>query len=163
MLNLKNSISIISFFLCLSIHSQTIESITFSSAVSSSDNFQPIVGIPYGVSLSGANGSIEISSSYGEGMYEQSTLSTIENKSQSFIKIFPNPTTYLINVDLSLLAKDEYSILIFDSNGKQVYNLKSTACLNQIDVSNFMTGTYYLTVDTKKLNKIEKFKIIKHK
>ena len=48
-------------------HAQNIESITFSAVASDNDNFQPVVGIPYSSSLSGANGSLEVSSSFGEG------------------------------------------------------------------------------------------------
>ena len=42
---------------------QTIENVTFSAVASSNDNFQPVMGTPYGASLSGANGSLEISAS----------------------------------------------------------------------------------------------------
>lgn len=44
-------------------YAQTIESVTFSAVASSNDNFQPVMGTPYGASLSGANGSLEISAS----------------------------------------------------------------------------------------------------
>lgn len=48
-------------FWAVLLHSQTMESITFSAAASNNDNFQPVVGAPFGASLSGSSGSLEIS------------------------------------------------------------------------------------------------------
>jgi hypothetical protein len=61
-------------------YAQTIENVTFSAVASSNDNFQPVMGTPYGASLSGANGSLEISASYGESAYAESSLSVEELK-----------------------------------------------------------------------------------
>ena len=47
-------------------NAQSIESVTFSAVASSDDNFQPVMGTPYGASLNGAGGSLEVSASYGE-------------------------------------------------------------------------------------------------
>jgi hypothetical protein len=144
-------------------YAQTIESVTFSAVASSNDNFQPVMGTPYGASLSGANGSLEISASYGESSYEQSTLSAEELKLQSSIRVFPNPTTYLVNVDLSQLPQGEYQLYLLDLSGKMVYSQSATATSSQIDMSTFATGTYVLNVQTKGTQKVETFKIVKSK
>ena len=141
-------------------YAQTIESVTFSAVASSNDNFQPVMGTPYGASLSGANGSLEISASYGESSYEQSTLSTEEIKLQSSIRVFPNPTTYLVNVDLSQLPQGEYQLYLLDLSGKVVYNQTATKSNTEIDMSSFATGTYVLQVQTKGTQKVETFKIV---
>jgi len=142
-------------------YAQTIESVTFSAVASSNDNFQPVMGTPYGASLSGANGSLEISASYGESSYEQSTLSTEEIKLQSSIRVFPNPTTYLVNVDLSQLPQGEYQLYLMDLSGKVVHKQSTTATSSQIDMSTLATGTYVLNVQTKGTQKVETFKISK--
>ena len=121
------------------------------------------MGTPYGASLSGANGSLEISASYGESSYEQSTLSTEELKLQSSIRVFPNPTTYLVNVDLSQLPQGEYQLYLLDLSGKVVYNQTATKSNTEIDMSSFATGTYVLNVQTKGTQKVETFKIVKSK
>jgi len=144
-------------------YAQTIESVTFSAVASSNDNFQPVVGTPYGASLSGANGSLEISASYGESSYEETTLSTEELKLQSSIRVFPNPTTYMVNVDLSQLPQGEYQLYLMDLSGKVVYNQNTTATSSQLDMSTFATGTYVLNVQTKGTQKVETFKIVKSK
>ena len=142
---------------------QTIENVTFSAVASSNDNFQLVMGTPYGVSLSGANGSLEISASYGESSYEQSTLSVEELKLQSSIRVFPNPTSYLVNVDLSKLPKGEYQLYLLDLSGKMVFNQTATESITQIDMHTFATGTYVLKVQTQGTQKIETFKIVKTK
>ena len=144
-------------------YAQTIESVTFSAVASSNDNFQPVMGTPYGASLSGANGSLEISASYGESSYEESTLSTEELKLQSSIRVFPNPTTYLVNVDLSQLPQGEYQLYLMDLSGKVVYKQSTTATSSQLDMSTFATGTYVLNVQTKGTRKVDTFKIVKSK
>jgi hypothetical protein len=144
-------------------YAQTIESVTFSAVASSNDNFQPVMGTPYGASLSGANGSLEISASYGESSYEETTLSTEELKLQSSIRVFPNPTTYMVNVDLSQLPQGEYQLYLLDLSGKVVYNQTATKSNTEIDMSSFATGTYVLKVQTKGTQKVETFKIVKSK
>ena len=142
---------------------QTIENVTFSAVASSNDNFQLVMGTPYGVSLSGANGSLEISASYGESSYEQSTLSAEELKLQSSIRVFPNPTSYIVNVDLSQLPKGEYQLYLMELSGKVVYNQSATESSTQIDMHTFAPGTYVLKVQTQGTLKIETFKIVKTK
>ena len=144
-------------------YAQTIESVTFSAVASTNDNFQPVMGTPYGASLSGANGSLEISASYGQSSYEETTLSAEELKLQSSIRVFPNPTTFMVNVDLSQLPQGEYQLYLLDLSGKVVYNQSTTATSSQIDMSTFATGTYVLNLQTKGMQKLETFKIIKSK
>ena len=142
---------------------QTIENVTFSAVASSNDNFQPVMGTPYGASLSGANGTLEISASFGESSYEQSTLSAEELKLQSSIRVFPNPTRYIVNVDLSQMPKGEYQLYLMDLSGKVVYNQTATESSTQIDMHTFVPGTYLLKVQTQGTQKIETFKIVKTK
>ena len=142
-------------------YAQSIESVTFSAVASSNDNFQPVMGTPYGASLSGANGSLEISASYGEGTYEETTLSTEELKLQSSIRVFPNPTSYEVNVDLTALPNGKYQLYLVDLSGKTVYTEITEAKTIQLNMSNFTTGTYVLQVETQQTKKIETFKIVK--
>jgi len=83
------------------VNAQGLERVVFSAVASSDNNFQPIAGTPYGASLSGSGGSLEISAEYGEGTYGQSSLSLNENVHQSNIQIYPNPTKDKLIIDLS--------------------------------------------------------------
>ena len=142
---------------------QTIENVTFSSAASSDDNFQPVMGTPYGASLSGAGGSLEVSASYGESNYEESSLSAEELSIQSNIRVFPNPTTYMVNVDLSQLSQGEYQLYLVDLQGKVIYQQTTTEKSIELDMRNYSTGSYVLKVQTKGTQQIDTFQIIKTK
>lgn len=142
---------------------QTIESVTFSAVASSDDNFQPVMGTPYGASLSGAGGSLEVSASYGESNYEESSLSAEELSIQSNIRVFPNPTTYMVNVDLSQLTQGEYQLYLVDLQGKVVYQQTTTEKSIELDMGNYSTGSYVLKVQAKGAQQIDTFQIIKTK
>lgn len=144
-------------------NAQTIESVTFSAVASSDDNFQPVMGTPYGASLSGAGGSLEVSASYGESNYEESSLSAEELSIQSNIRVFPNPTTYMVNVDLSQLTQGEYQLYLVDLQGKVVYHQTTTQKSIELDMRNYSTGSYVLKVQTKETQQIDTFQIIKIK
>ena len=142
---------------------QTIENVTFSSAASSDNSFQPVMGTPYGASLSGAGGSVEVSASYGESNYEESSLSAEELSIQSNIRVFPNPTTYMVNVDLSQLTQGEYQLYLVDLQGKVIYQQTTTEKSIELDMRNYSTGSYVLKVQTKGTQQIDTFQIIKTK
>ena len=144
-------------------NAQTIENVTFSSAASSDNSFQPVMGTPYGASLSGAGGSLEVSASYGESNYEESALSAEELSIQSNIRVFPNPTTYMVNIDLSQLTQGEYQLYLVDLQGKVVYQQTTTQKSIELDMRNYSTGSYVLKVQTKGTQQIDTFQIIKTK
>ena len=144
-------------------NAQSIENVTFSSAASSDDNFQPVMGTPYGASLSGAGGSLEVSASYGESNYEESSLSAEELSIQSNIRVFPNPTTYMVNVDLSQLTQGDYQLYLVDLQGKVIYQQTTTQKSIELDMRNYSTGSYVLKVQTKETQQIDTFQIIKIK
>ena len=145
------------------LYSKTGFHITFSSAASSDDNFQPVMGTPYGASLSGAGGSLEVSASYGESNYEESSLSAEELSIQSNIRVFPNPTTYMVNVDLSQLTQGDYQLYLVDLQGKVIYQQTTTEKSIELDMRNYSTGSYVLKVQTKGTQQIDTFQIIKIK
>ena len=144
-------------------NAQSIENVTFSSAASSDDSFQPVMGTPYGASLSGAGGSLEVSASYGESNYEESSLSAEELSIQSNIRVFPNPTTYMVNVDLSQLTQGDYQLYLVDLQGKVIYQQTTTEKSIELDMRNYSTGSYVLKVQTKGTQQLDTFQIIKTK
>lgn len=141
---------------------QTLERVVFSSVASSNDNFQPILGTPYGVSLVGANGSLEVSAEYGQSAYEETTLSVKDVAEQSNINVFPNPTSEKINVDLSKLQAVQVVIRLVDVNGKLLINKPTQQAMETFDLQNYPAGTYFLQVEVSK-SKIQTFRIIKSK
>ena len=73
----------------------------------------------------------------------------LSNSNQSFVKIFPNPTSSTLTFNFNLPDNiNEYQLIILDSNGKQIKQEKVGAGNNThiIDVSTFSSGTYYYTL-----------------
>jgi hypothetical protein len=147
------------FFGVGQLHAQSIESVIFSAAASDNNNFQPVVGTPYGASFSGANGSLEISAAYGEGTYQQSTLSSDKIDATNEIKVWPNPTDFLVNIDLSKLPVGEYQLELLDISAKQIMAKNTKDAIAQIDLGLLPVGTYILRVSGNK--DIANFKIVK--
>jgi hypothetical protein len=141
------------------IYAQGIESVIFSAAASDNNNFQPVVGTPYGASFSGANSSLEISAAYGEGTYQQSTLSSVKIDATTEIKVWPNPTDFLVNIDLTKLPVGEYQLELLDISAKQIMTKNTQESIAQIDLGLLPGGTYILRVSGSKA--IANFKIVK--
>ena len=160
---MKSTLIFLSVFLGIGISAQTIENVTFSAAASNNDIFQPVVGGPYGANLSGAGGSLVVSASYGESTYDQGTLNKEELSILTNIRVYPNPTTSLINVDLSQLSPSEYQLCLVDLNGKVVYHQITGDKSIEVDMHNYPTGSYVLKVQTKGTQQIDTFQIIKTK
>ena len=127
--------------------SQSIESVLFSAGASNDDNFQPVLGLPYGASLIGTNGSLEISAAYGEGTYQQSTLSTDKIDIHSKIRVFPNPVDIYINIDLSEVFEDEYILEIRDISSKLILAKKASKNVEYFDLSHLLPGIYILNIN----------------
>jgi hypothetical protein len=63
------------------------------------------------------------------------------------LNVFPNPTQDKVNLTLSNLKDDETtSVVVTDETGKTVYSAKNLQSQNEINVSNFNNGTYFLRV-----------------
>jgi ribosomal protein L14 len=77
---------------------------------------------------------------------------TVNAKLNSKAKIYPNPATNMINVQISSTTPTNYtSMRIYDSKGNIVYreNFERTqqTVTRQINVSNFINGVYYLELN----------------
>jgi hypothetical protein len=156
---------LISFSILITItnYTQNIESITFSAVASSNDVFQPVVGTPYSSTLSGANGSLEVSSSFGEGSFEEPLPSTNKEDLVNKIKVFPNPSNYLLNIDLSETSGANHQLVLSNLSGRKVWATNSKSINRQLDLSNYANGTYLLSIQEVGSQKIENFKIVKIK
>lgn len=82
---------------------------------------------------------------------------------QSSIRVYPNPTSYEVNVDLTALPNGKYQLYLVDLLGRTVYTEVSEAKAIQLNMSNFTTGTYVVQVQTQNTQKVETFKIVKSK
>ncbi|EDP72212.1 peptidase S8 and S53, subtilisin, kexin, sedolisin [Flavobacteriales bacterium ALC-1] len=77
------------------------------------------------------------------------TLGTTDNK-LSNAKIWPNPSTSVVNVNYKTISNQSVSLLISDLQGRVVYNnlikVVSSEINERINVSSFSKGTYILSI-----------------
>lgn len=71
---------------------------------------------------------------------------------QSFMKIFPNPTSSTLTFQITLPDNiNEYELVVLDNNANEIKREKVGLGndIHVIDVSNFSSGTYYYSLCTK--------------
>lgn len=76
------------------------------------------------------------------------------------LKIYPNPTTNILNIEFSTTDIEKVKFDIFDLNGrliKTVSQENSSQVNQQINVESLQTGTYILVINTGKFTSTHKF------
>ncbi len=78
------------------------------------------------------------------------------------IKIFPNPTTGLIDLefDKTITGNQEYVVSIFSTDGREIYTNKVDTRTNTIDLSNSQNGIYWVKVYDTGMNPIFNSKLV---
>jgi hypothetical protein len=78
--------------------------------------------------------------------------------SRKLIRIFPNPTSKFLNIEIENQNNDEGTIEIYDIQGRKFYNFKSSSNKRiQIDVSQLKAGLYFIKYNSNQQSAINKF------
>ncbi|MBO4874713.1 MAG: T9SS type A sorting domain-containing protein [Bacteroidales bacterium] len=143
-------------------NAQTIERVAFSSAASGNDNFQPMVGAPFGISASGFGGSLTITSEYGENVFHDEMPQSTEEihiPIAEGISVYPNPTDYVVSIVIGESANldNAKSVEIYDMSGRLVINKPLNVANGEVsvDVSSLKPGTYILNVGKAKARMVK--------
>ena len=80
------------------------------------------------------------------------------------VKVYPNPTTELVNIQINRSILDQVVITITDLQGKEVYNGKYAGISNVIGINtaSYATGTYILSLKNLTNQVLGTYKIIKN-
>jgi hypothetical protein len=80
------------------------------------------------------------------------------------VKVFPNPTSDLVNIRINHSTLDHVFVSITDLQGKEVYNGKYAGISNTIGINTaaFASGTYVLSLKNNNNQVQGSYKIIKH-
>lgn len=78
---------------------------------------------------------------------QQFFIPNCENNQQVKITAFPNPSNGLVNIELSNWDDVEISLSVFDVLGKSVLNKKIYQKSTQLNLTQFNTGIYLISVD----------------
>ncbi len=65
------------------------------------------------------------------------------------VKVYPNPTTSIVNVNLSNVKSNNADIEIYSANGKMIYKKSTSDNNTQIDLSSYNKGIYMIKVISK--------------
>ena len=86
-------------------------------------------------------------------------LSTPSNSIAKYFKLYPNPTTNILNIETKESIEKE-SIKVYNITGQLVINIIKAENISSIDVTNLNTGNYFIVIQTDK--GIYKSKFIKN-
>jgi hypothetical protein len=104
----------------------------------------------------------------GGGFTAGATLTTVSIKETDpvvlDVKVYPNPTTELVNIQINHSIIEQVVLSITDLQGKEVYSGKYAGVSNVIGVNtaSYATGTYMLTLKDKNNQVLGTYKIIKN-
>lgn len=88
-----------------------------------------------------------------------SNLSSTEFNNESAIKVYPNPTNGLVNIQFPNGFKGSYSL--FDRMGKQILTQISSSIETQISLEKYASGMYLLVLSNENGKQIQTYKIMK--
>jgi hypothetical protein len=104
----------------------------------------------------------------GGGFTAGATLTTVSIQETDAavldVKVYPNPTTELINIQIKHSTLDQVVVTITDLQGKEVYNGKYVGISNVIGINtaSYATGTYMLSLKNLNNQVLGTYKIIKN-
>ena len=94
--------------------------------------------------------------------YEIQSLEVSEVKPTISLKVFPNPTTSNLTLQISEYNNEEYSYLLYDMLGKALSKGQIKSQRTQINTSGLPSATYIINVQNKANQNLQSFKIIKN-
>jgi hypothetical protein len=135
-----------------------------------------------GTKLSQANGSLSFTvgelvvlsqtdsqgNTLGGGFTAGATLTTVSIQETDAtvldVKVYPNPTTELVNIQINHSTIDQVVVTISDLQGKEVYSGRYAGVSNVIGVNTaaYEIGTYILNLKNLNNKVLGTYKIIKH-
>lgn len=71
----------------------------------------------------------------------QDNITIIEN-----LSVYPNPAKNIITIATSAFIKETGTITLLDALGKEIYKTHVSSPTTQIDVSQFASGSYYVSL-----------------
>ncbi len=85
-------------------------------------------------------------SSNPKSAYLESTLGVNDlNNNENVVKVFPNPTMDVVNINFSNLPTN-VTIVVYDLSGKKLLSQNLSKATNAINVSDFNNGVYVYTI-----------------
>jgi len=78
---------------------------------------------------------------------ENAVISNINNLNFIDLKLYPNPATNKVTLDLSNTTIDQFSVQLFTINGQQILDIKNqNDRLVHLDVASYPSGIYFVKI-----------------
>ena len=84
------------------------------------------------------------------GNCDNFTTNILELNGRNQLKIYPNPASDFLTIEIPKNILEEYNYTIINQTGKKVAQGKINSNLSQIDVSAYSAGKYILTLQNSK-------------
>lgn len=110
------------------------------------------------VIFTGSDGTNDLTQGFHQTNWSFVGFEDLQNDLQ--VSIFPNPTSDQLTITTS--KNENYSYSIFDNSGRLVSDGKLMKEETQIDVSNYATGQYSISILSESGNQLKVFKLIKN-
>ena len=96
----------------------------------------------------------------GNFVYTPVRLVRFEEKSNEFVKYYPNPTAGVLNIQVTVQMKAEAKIInVFNAAGEVVSQTKtgpSNSGIIQVDLSRYTNGIYFIQIKTATTNSVQR-------
>ena len=82
-----------------------------------------------------------------------------EIKTNNFVKIYPSPAKDFLTIEISNSNNEEINLKMLNINGSVIDEFQLKSKKQQIDVSKFAKGLYFIQIKGKTLNEVRKFEV----
>lgn len=152
---------LLGFVIVFELYGQSInpELISSSADTYSNSSYQLDWSIGECVTATFNSSNTMLTQGFHQGLWEITAIKTF--RSDISISFFPNPTSDFIYLKSNDYNSNYLQYVITDLIGKVILKNKITSEKEQINVSNFNSGTYFLTI-YEESKQIQTFKLIKN-
>lgn len=141
-------------------NAQEVLAVAGKEAANGNTSISYTIGEPIILTLQ--NGTIKLTQGFQQNVYSIATL-TKENNLDLSVKVFPNPVSNLLQVQLALPYNNSLQLKLFSLEGKIVWqgNIGNGIQMQNIDISSLAASTYFLHLIDEKNQLQSSYKIEK--
>ena len=146
-------------------YAQSLSQVVVSSAGTTSTGASNTLSFTVGEASIGI---ITNGESLGQGFWQGAMGAVVSLSTEDFTfevqtTAFPNPVTNYLNLHFNEMEEQDFTIVLYDNNGKQVFHkeLKNSSEDETLNFSTLSQGIYLLKVVQSSTKKSKSFKIIK--
>ena len=158
---MKTALTFLLLISAISISAQTIDRQVFATAGNSVSNINHKIAFTVGEPIIGTiQNNTVINQGFLAAASSSTTLAVDEQLLSTTIKVYPNPVTEKLSIDLNGVSGDA-KVMIYSNTGQLLKTDKLNAQNNTINVDHLQNGLYLVNLHFSDYKTIKTFKIIK--